>query len=206
MNHYWLLCAVHSIYEKCSFITGTFKRMCKNLDWFCSMFMCICVCASVRLCVAWFIFLSLRLFFHLLNLLAAALMYTKQTLPVNVHEGARHLHHISGNICAGISAGALIVRVTWPQQCFWRACRTDMLRWELNYLIYCEVLPKMEGDGARQIFFSDCLPFIIYSTHAKTICIIEAIIVTWLKAFGVETHFNLVWQWWQHTLHCCVTS
>lgn len=100
----------------------------------------------------------------------------------------------------------LVVRATWPQQCFWRTHRSDMLRWELNSFRYCEVLPKTEGDGSRQIIFSDCLPFIIYSTHTKTIRIIEAIIATWLKAFGVETHFNLVWQWWQHTHHCCVMS
>ncbi len=77
---------------------------------------------------------------------------------------------------------------------------------KLSYILW-----GFAKDGRRRctadiFFLTDYLPFIIYSTHAKTICIIEAIIVTWLKAFGVETHFNLVWQWWQHTLHCCVTS
>lgn len=172
---------------------------------------CLCVFVSVhqpslRLSLWRFHGSSFFLSFHLLNLLAAALMHTNQTLPGIVHEGAQHLHHIFGNIFAGFSAGVLIVRTTQPQQCFWRARHSYMLRWELNSLRYCEVLQEMEGDGSQQIFFSDCLPFIIYSTHTKTIRIIEAIIAKWLKAFGVETHFNLVWQWWQHTHHCCVTS
>lgn len=85
---------------------------------------------------------------------------TKNKYIKCVHKGAWHHHHIYG-----LSAGVLLVRGTRPQQSFWRACHTDILWWELNSLRYCKVFPKMESDSSRQIIFSDCLPFIINSTH-----------------------------------------